>query len=130
MTRRTALILLLLTGCAAAVPAAHHVAGAHRASMHGGLHGPDGFRDRLERELDAMNLPADTRAKVVEVFDAHHAQARALMEKIHSGEIARDAAMEEHEKIVASAEDDLRPVLTSEQIRRLKEALHPEHRVK
>jgi hypothetical protein len=136
MNGRVAVFILVLAGCAAAAPAAHHALGEGHggpAWAHGGGAGDASeahaaFRAHLGAALDEMGLAAGTRAKVEAVIDAHAAKAMTLMERLHAGEIGRDEAVAEHEAIVASAMDALKPILTPEQIEQLRSALHPECR--
>lgn len=137
MNGRVILISLLAAGCAAAVPATHHLSGPDAAWHHGahgralgggGAHGPERMHARIDAALDALGLAPDVRARTKAILEARFAEAHALIERLHADEIGPDAAHAEHDRILASARRDLATVLTEEQIRKLHEALHPEGR--
>jgi hypothetical protein len=135
MTVRVVLTMLLAAGCAAAVPAVHETFGGsrsvamHGASLHhGSADGPAGreqIRGCVDRALDSLDLDAERRSKAKAILETHFDEALALHEKIRTGEIGHDAAMAEHERILASAKEELAPLLTPDEIRRLHDALHP-----
>lgn len=124
MNVRLALTLVVLSGCAAAVPVAHHAyveSGGHghaisRADLHA----------RVERALDGLGLAAETRAEVERVLHEHFRRAVQLVEDLHAGRIDRDAAHAAHDAILASAHAALEPFLSRAQIGQLRDALHPE----
>jgi len=146
MTGRYVFIALLSVGCAAAVPAAHgyfggdpaghHLSPHDGATLHGALqHGApgesmpsaDAIRAHVDAALDGLGLEPATRAKAKAILEPHVAKAIALHEKAASGELQPDAAMAEHEQILAAAESDLASVLTQEQIEQFVDMLFPQH---
>jgi len=60
------------------------------------------------------------------ILEPHLEKAIALHEKVASGELPPDAAMAEHEQIVAAAKSDLASVLTKAQIEQFVDMPHPQ----
>lgn len=134
MTGRFVVLTLLGVGCAAAVPVAHGTSGGGHLAMHGGSshaavrdadHGPEKMRAHVEAAVDTLELSSAKRARTLEIIESHFDEAADLHEKLSSGELTHEEALARHEQIVAAVKQELAPVLTADEIRRLEAALHP-----
>ena len=124
------LCLLFLAGvmaCAVTVLAGQQPTGGGEGagSMMGQRHGP---RDRVQRRLDRMsrvlNLTDDQKAKVKPLLEDESKQMRAIF---RDNSLSREDRRSKFMALREQTEKEIQPVLTKDQLPKLKEAMAPEH---